>query len=651
MTNKRVKYFDTNDLMYGYNLEKIIYMNIPKYDDIEINDAIEYCEIHKYFEKKIIRKDWTEEEIEQYTNKSKELYKLTMRFFNSITDENIISEYRKIDDVDYRSIFFELFDRCKLYDKISKDIFEQIVSNEEINSVDLFKYNKVVNKYGEILRKYILNNLTNIRIIIYLYKQQLSNGKKLHTPNEITSNDINEYILNYIKSEKPHLNFLESIMLMQSKEKFQITDKIKLEAKKRYEKEKERILENNKQSKIIMPIEFSENQIEKKKYDKENNKTSYSINWLKDTLDYPSIINNFIYIFEYVDCFEMRSNHVNKQSNDFLFERISKSISKSRSQRIYPINTVFKIDNDIARIQMSYYYSFLKEHKIRLEDVLEYYFTEYFSSEFGMDKIKVKFPSEGTTYSEKCTLIFTAFETIIKQFSLYVKDGNIDYDLVSMSTTPMLFKNIPSFIDNKYVYGNGEDFERLTCLLFSDQSKLKYIPRILEKKKTYTSFYELILNEKIYLRDYNSLDNIDYLKSHNIIEIADDELLSIGDKYKVLILKDLFYNEVISRYHCRTTYQNIIDDLIDKKILKQKSSLFSDNEVNYLNYLLNRAEYDNGLEIRNSYIHGNQHVIEDESKHEQNYYRILIIMVLLAIKINDDFCLNEKINKSEKNNT
>lgn len=651
MTDKRVKYFDTNDLMCGYNLEKIIYMDIPQYDDIEINDAIEYYEIHKYFKKNIIHKNWTKEEIKQYTDKSNELYKLTMRFFNSITDEIIISEYKKIDDFDYRSIFFELFVKCKLYNKISKDIFKQIVRNEVINPFDLFKYKEVVNQYGSILREYILSDLNNISIITHLYEQDFTNGEKLYRPKEITSDDICDYLLNYIKSENPNPNFLKSIMLMQPKANFQITDKIKLEAKRRYEKEKERILENSKQLNISMSIEFSENQVDEKKYDKVNNKIiySYSKNWLKDTLDYPSILNNFIYIFEYVDCLQMRFNHVNKQSDEGLFERIL----IPRSSRIYPCNTIFDTVNMLAFMQMSIYYNFLKEHKIRLEDVLEYCFTEYFSLEFGMDKIKVKFPSEGTTYLEKCTLIFTVLETIIKQFSLYVKDENIDYELVSMSTIPMLFKNIPSFIENKYVYGNGDSFQKITYLLFSNQSELKYISRILEKEETYTSFYELISKEKIYLCDYNSSDKItiEYLKLHNIIEIADDGLLSIGDKYKAVILKDLFYNEVISRYHYSTRYQDIIDDLIDKKILKQKSSLFSDNEVNYLNYLLNRTEYENGLEIRNSYIHGNQHVIEDESKHEQNYYRILIIMVLLAIKINDDFCLNEKINKSEKNNT
>ena len=54
-----------------------------------------------------------------------------------------------------------------------------------------------------------------------------------------------------------------------------------------------------------------------------------------------------------------------------------------------------------------------------------------------------------------------------------------------------------------------------------------------------------------------------------------------------------------------------------------------------------RLEFVNGLEIRNKYIHGIQQVNMNEDEHKQNYYILLRLFVLLAIKINDEFCLRD----------
>jgi hypothetical protein len=88
----------------------------------------------------------------------------------------------------------------------------------------------------------------------------------------------------------------------------------------------------------------------------------------------------------------------------------------------------------------------------------------------------------------------------------------------------------------------------------------------------------------------------------------------------------------------------------DDGILVVKSTLLSEPEINYFNYMLNRKEYRNSLEIRNKYLHGNQQTNENEQEHMQNYYILLRMFIILVIKINDDFCLNEKKNAEEYQN-
>lgn len=60
-------------------------------------------------------------------------------------------------------------------------------------------------------------------------------------------------------------------------------------------------------------------------------------------------------------------------------------------------------------------------------------------------------------------------------------------------------------------------------------------------------------------------------------------------------------------------------------------------EAQYYNYWLNRAEFNNGWDLRNKYIHGIQQTTDDDDEHKRNYLLFLRLFVLLVIKINDEF--------------
>ena len=82
--------------------------------------------------------------------------------------------------------------------------------------------------------------------------------------------------------------------------------------------------------------------------------------------------------------------------------------------------------------------------------------------------------------------------------------------------------------------------------------------------------------------------------------------------------------------------------------MKATSTLFSQPEIDYLNYMLNRSEYCNGLEIRNRYVHGIQQVSNDEEEHMHNCFILLKLFVLLAIKVNDEFYLRDVLTASRE---
>ena len=74
------------------------------------------------------------------------------------------------------------------------------------------------------------------------------------------------------------------------------------------------------------------------------------------------------------------------------------------------------------------------------------------------------------------------------------------------------------------------------------------------------------------------------------------------------------------------------------------SSLFSKPEQAYFNYSLNKREFTNGLDLRNSYLHGTQANPDETHKHEYAYFTYMKLLVLTMLKIDDDLQIAKAIN-------
>ena len=91
--------------------------------------------------------------------------------------------------------------------------------------------------------------------------------------------------------------------------------------------------------------------------------------------------------------------------------------------------------------------------------------------------------------------------------------------------------------------------------------------------------------------------------------------------------------------------RNIIDDLAVKRIVEFESSLLSRPESDYFNFILNKAKFNNGLDLRNKYIHTQPYISKDGYIHNQNYLVFLRLFIIALIKINDDYCTRDMLDK------
>jgi len=73
-----------------------------------------------------------------------------------------------------------------------------------------------------------------------------------------------------------------------------------------------------------------------------------------------------------------------------------------------------------------------------------------------------------------------------------------------------------------------------------------------------------------------------------------------------------------------------------------ESTMFSRPEHDYLNYILNKSTFNNGMDLRNRYSH-----TQPSDDDEANYLIFLNLFVLTVIKINDEFCMFDDLKMSQ----
>jgi hypothetical protein len=119
-----------------------------------------------------------------------------------------------------------------------------------------------------------------------------------------------------------------------------------------------------------------------------------------------------------------------------------------------------------------------------------------------------------------------------------------------------------------------------------------------------------------------------------------------------MILKDIYENEFGSFYHYPVSFQREAKNMMKEKLIYFESSLFSKPEQSYFNYYLNKSEFTNSLDLRNSYLHGTQGKAENDEVHQNVYYMYLKLIVLAFLKIDNDLLIfnqtNEEKTKIEK---
>lgn len=626
-----VKFYITNDLSFGGNLDlaisKLKELDLDKKFD-DINEIIELYNIQLVLR---FLDDEYKEKI-QFDIKEKKIKTIIGKFFNKICDDNFFIVEKQVSNM-YYDDFWILFCKYKIYKKISNKVFYVFLCDENTILSYIIKHKEIVQYYDDIMGKILRVSEQTTPILARKFLEK--NKENYYLPKSLEKEEYEAIFQRYIDSDNANINILQLIFQAQSSKECPISDKLKLRAQKVYND----FWKMNTGVSLEQAVEIHFKDQEKIKDVKREGmkfKISYDKKWLEANLDYATILNNFTYLFEMFDA-NGRSTLVSIKSQISALERAF----SIKGRKFYETGVAFRTSEMLSLAQMSMYYDFLKSKNIFLEDIFKWFFESYIKDEFGVKDFLFNLSSKDSTYVEKCRNLASEMEGILKQFRMYVKDRHIDRDLYEMSSEHMIISDIPSLIKNKYGYAKNKEVENMMYLLFSDQSGLGYTEKAKSKYKT---LVQLLIHENMSIEDFNECHKgeIEWLEKNKCVLIENDNTIKLYQP-KVYLLKQLYDKEVL----CLQYLEDLKEDIATMVKLNQLvvyDSLFCKPEIKYMNYVLNKSEYSNGLDLRNKYMHSTYS--RDEDVQRQDYMKLLIVMLIVINKINEEFCiLDSKIDK------
>ena len=633
-----VKFYSVYDWCIKEHLAKADVI-LESYDEnkkyIDVNEVIELYNIQKLINSGVNLEEWDEEKIAHYKKLCGSFMKVFGKFFGQIDDTNFKQICQSV-CIGYVEDFWKLFVKFKAFKNVSGQMFADYLSEPETTLYMLLQQEELVKFYDKELAEILRISEQTPRLIIDKFLKKHNQECSYNFPKELSPSEYEGILQKYVKLDTANLNDLQLLAHSQSSKECPISDKLRLAAKRECDTYWENRPFIGVQIGYGVGVEFADVPEIKSAKRLENNtyQVTYDIKWLLDNLDYPTILNNFRYVFEqFDDCW--RSALVSVKSQLGVFERVL----STRGIKEYVKGNLFNIGENISTMQVKGCYDILKHNGVRLEDVLKWFFEEYLPQEFGANGFRFNPPSEGTTLVEKCRTIASEMDGVLKQFRMYVQDGEIDRELFELSSEHIIFSSLSGFVKEKYAYGNSSDIQREQFLLFSDQSLLGYIEKT---QNRYNRFFDLMMHENVSFSDFreHQQENVQWLIEHDIVKENSDGYLELNIS-KVFILKDLYEHDVICPQYFDGELKNIIDEWCRNGDLRLADSLFSEPEQDYLNYELNKSSYSNGLDLRNKYAHSTYPV--DEKVQFMDYIILLKIMILVITKINEEFCLREQI--------
>lgn len=626
---EKIKYYDSSDLAYDYMIERAIqfvdqYGESPNFKNINL--VLAAYNVYLLLTKAKLKSAYL-----HYASIAKTYIKHCNIYFSNLNNDNIKC-FHNIPMQLYQEDYWQLFNNTKLYYSIDKKIVKLLLYKLTPSLTTILKHPQIVNVYSREITCYIIKNQYSILFILdYYFTYNKESTKKFNLPKELTSKILLWLINKKLSSNNISPQYLRLIE-NSTNSTLIIPDKMKVKAKRCRKQIESEILSTNSSMISNMKIVFKNiDELIKIDFQPPNLTIILDKSWIDENNQNNYLFAN-LFIFYFICDINYRAKFIANKTDSTKLEDL---ISKPLGLNDYFQPLLSRIQEDLSHLFIMSYDQLLLTQNKRIEDLLKWFYTEFIAEEFHVHKFIFNSSSTNTTFIEKCRNLCSEIDSILKQYQLYYENNDIDKDLLGINSKPLLFSQLESYDKNKYAYIVDTEYINSMNLLFSDQSYLNLITKLLDTNKTFISE---IINPSIdlFLNDFDESPKklIKKLQQQQLI-ILNQQNQIIAKKNNIEVLKDFYENSCI----CNKAYQKQLNKLNIE--CKYTNSLFSISEVDYLNFILNKKQFPNGHDLRNKYIHGSQS--QNEIRQLNDYYLLLMIHCFIALKIYDELANRKSI--------
>lgn len=635
---RRVRFFSLDDLSVGWYVKRVaelVEQFDPEHAPTDVMDLLELHNVQQFLEHGLVPREYTESQRAVATSRIGQIRSVVARFFSSVDNANCAALIGGVGH-EYHAALLELLGRNKAFERCDATTMLQVLDQAGVHLGELLACKRLVDAYDAEVRDLVLAAPKNAEHVVRKYLQK-DVRDEVYLPRSLTQEDAGGLLGRYVDSADANPNYVRLIESAPVHADAGIDAKLKLRAKRRNVEMTEKFFVGNPGLKTGIEVKLSDIQDEPVIFEIDESdgiitRFTYSSRWLNDTLDNPSVLNNFQHLFEFADR-QVLLTLPAYRAQFGVFERIIGV--KGRTH--YQVGAGFLAVDTSSLLQTRLYQHYLESMGKDLEEVISWFFEDYLIKEFDARNFSFRPSSRGASYLERVRHLFSEMESVVAQFSLWVENGELDPELLAITSDQVRYKQVPSLLPGKYVYSTHcPDITGVLNALFSDQSSLAYV----SDEFTGDNAAELLLKNEVSYDDYHEHQRpaIDQLIELGILEDADGRV-QIANAEQFLILRSLFMTEACSYYHLSAYGRSEVEAMMQRGWVERRDSLLTDAEGQYFNYFLNKVDFSNGPELRNKYLHGSQANGEGEDRHFHAYLIALRLMIALVIKLNDDFCL------------
>lgn len=621
----RVVFFSKHDMAGSYMLQKAeSLLDVPKdLNGIDINSLFEYYHISKYFENELFLNHWTAERKTKYIEVVRLALEGARAYFIRLKPADLIGEISKL-EFHNQEVFWELFRYFELYKKTDQDVFSQILSVYPHHIRHVLKFKQLVDYYNLEIRLFLLDYSESAELLLSHYEEKRSGDDDEYVfPKCLSDADKHSIITNYIDSPEPNLNYIE---LIRTSKHLKLTSKILLKAKQKAEALQDKYFSEENSTKISVGAGLDMSQVEPVIFNNEGTDTNaiYGGVYLESLVSDIDFVNIFQDLFTYTDN-EGLITLINKDSE---MDGLEKAFIHSKNE--YHTGIAFSHKNMLSLAQLGIISHYLEKKSRSIENVIQGFVQHFFEEAFQLSGLAFNMPDHKANPSDKIRLLAPELEYLLKQYKSYVTDGCIDHELLQIDSTPIFYSEIPSVMDRKYVYSSHQIVLKLQYCFFASRGLVKSH----RKPKQEKNLFQILITERVMqsaLEDHE-LNYFTHLVQEGFLQLDETGEYKMVDPVFVFIAGKLWEYGSVSYWHYPLSIRKEMDRLIAEGMLESTNNLFTQQEVSYFNYYLNRKEFSNGLDLRNKYLHGSNNRTEEHQGTDYLYFLRTLILVLLKLK-------------------